>query len=205
MPDQPGFDSDGPDLDGQDSDSQDRAEIWDEDNQDTDEHRVLSADEELDFDLRPDVLDATRRVGDEDDDDALIGDDLDDDEIVELALDDEDEGYNDNDPSAEADEDDEADDDGAMRLGSDEVELVDAGDLNNSAGALGSAKRFESAHLSDEEIERLGYGPETRPEPRSFEAERDEAEAHAHRDAQLDEGVEATFPASDPVAGGHIT
>ena len=78
MPDQPGFDSDGPDLDGQDSDSQDRAEIWDEDNQDTDEHRVLSADEELDFDLRPDVLDATRRVGDEDDDDALIGDDLDD-------------------------------------------------------------------------------------------------------------------------------
>jgi hypothetical protein len=218
--------SDSAPPDVPDSDAQDRAEIWDEDNVDTDADRFLTADEELDFDERPDVFDATRRVGDEDDEDALIGDDLDDEEIVALGEDKDDEDAEDDayrlrdqdafddderNPSDLAEEDLDGVD-AVTRLGADEVELEDAGDLNNRSGAAGSAKRFESSRLSDEEIERLGYGPgaAAQPgEPRSFDpaSERTDEEnaRHDHLDSLLDQGVEETFPASDPVSVRHIT
>jgi hypothetical protein len=199
------------------------AEAWDEDNQDSDSQRLARGDDELNADDRPDVYDATRRVGDDDDDDALIGDDMDDADIVELAVDDDaDDEDAEDDPyrlrSADAFDDEDADDldleddidtdpDAEVaRLGPDEVELDDAGDLNTRAGASGSARRFESSRLSDEDIERLGYGTH---EPRSFDPARDRTDAenavHARQDALLDEGVEETFPASDPVSVKHIT
>ena len=206
-------------------DSQDMAEVWDEDNQAPDSMRL--SDDELNFDTNPGVYDATRRQGDEDDEDALIGDDLDDKDIVELSLDadvdDEDieddpyarrdqVGFHEQEGDQELDEDTELD--GAVMMQSpDEVELEDAGDLNNAAHATGSAKRFESSRLSDEEIERLGYGTGKRAadtdEAKSFDpaAERtpEQHEKHSKQDELLDEGVEETFPASDPVSVKHIT
>lgn len=223
MPDTPEFDASDPDFEGQDM-----AEVWDEDNQDSDTRRVAAADEELSFDTLPDVYDATKRVGDDDDDDALIGEEMDDEDIVELSAQDDDADADDDDyrlMSAEAFDDEDEDeldtdedefslDRDVARLSPDEVDLEDAGDLNNSQGALGSAKRYESSRLSDEEIERLGYGPETHagaaaPEARSFDPAADRTPAenarHDRQDALLDQGVEETFPASDPVSVKHIT
>jgi hypothetical protein len=168
------------------------------------------------------VYDATRRVGDEDDDDALIGDEMDDADIVERVAEDnaddedaEDDSYRLRSADAFDDEDDDEldfDDDEAnldavvARLGPDEVELEDAGDLNTRDGAFGSARRFESSRLSDVEIGRLGYGAQ---EPRSFDPARDRTDEenalHDRQDALLDQGVEETFPASDPVSVKHIT
>jgi hypothetical protein len=68
------------------TDGQDIAEVFDEDNLDSDSMRIARDDEELNFDDMPDVLDVTKADGDEDDDEAIIGDDLDDNEIVELSL-----------------------------------------------------------------------------------------------------------------------
>lgn len=219
MPDTPEFDG------------QDMAEIWDEDNQNTDEDRLAGADDGFSFETQPDLYDATRAVGDEDDEDALIGDDLDDEDIVELAQDDDDDDAEDDDlraRSADAYDDEDVEeldfdgedpdlDDRVARLGKDEVELEDDGDLNNREHALGSAKRFEAARLSDEDIDRLGYGKDGAStgkdslpgHPKSFDptSERtaEEGERHAKQDELLDEGVEETFPASDPVSVKHIT
>ena len=214
MPDTPEFDASDPDFDGQDM-----AEVWDEDNQDSDTRRLAAADEELDFDSLPDVYDATKRVGDDDDDAALIGEEMDDRDIVELSADDDEadaedddyrlmsgDAYDDEDEEElDTDEDEFSLDADVARLSPDEIDLEDAGDLNNSQGALGSAKRFESSRLSDEQIEQLGYGPdrEAAVEPRSFDPAADrtpeENARHARQDALLDQGVEETFPASDPV------
>jgi len=176
MPDQSDDGASDPDLGGQDL-----AEVWDEDNRDSDARRLALGDDEMNADELPDVYDATRRVGDDSDDDALIGEDMDDADIIELARDDdEDDEDPEDDPyrlrAADAfddedddplDLDDETDLDAAVsRTGPNEVQLEDAGDLNNREGAFGSARRFESSRLSDDDIERLGYGPE---EPRSFD------------------------------------
>jgi hypothetical protein len=197
---------DQPDIDVHDG--QDVAEVFDEDNFDSDSRRVARSDEELNFDDMPDVYDATRADGDADDDDAVIGDDLDDDEIVELSLEDEEEGEDDDD-DYRASDDLEDDDEEA----SDEVELSYAGDLNTTAGAHSGAQRYESRSLSDEDLTELGY--KTAPtEPKSFEddekakPEKDDPESQAkadHEDEQLDAGLEETFPASDPVSVKHIT
>ena len=192
---------DQPDMDSQDGfDAQDVAEVLDEDNLDSDSRRLARGDEELNFDDMPDVYDATRADGDEDDDEAVIGDDLDDDEIVELSLEDEDEG-DDEDDDYRASETLEDDD----KEASDEVELSYAGDLNTTAGAHSGAQRYESRTLSDDDLTELGY--KTAPkEPKSFESdkarEKDSPEAQAkadHEEDQLDSGLEETFPASDPV------
>ncbi len=175
------------DQDSQDEhDGQDLAEVFDEDNLDSDSMRLAKDDEELNFDTLPDVYDATRAEGDEDDDDAIIGDDLDDDEIVELSTqsEDEDEAEEDDDDSRGLDDVDDEEE-------SDEVELSYAGDLNTTPGAHSGAQRYESKHLSDADLEELGY-------------KKIDADA-AHEDEQLDSGLEETFPASDPVSVKHIT
>lgn len=215
--DQPEFDASDPDFDGQDM-----AEIFDEDNQDSDGMRLALGDDEINADTLPDVYDATRRIGDDSDEDALIGEDMDDADIVASAIDnDEDDEDAEDDPyralSADAldDEDDDEldlDDDeddldaDVARLSPDEVDLEDAGDLNDRQGAAGSARRMESSRLSDDDIEDLGYGT---GEAKSFDPARDrsaaENAAHAHQDELLDQGVEETFPASDPVSVKHIT
>lgn len=190
-----------------DMDAQDLAEVFDEDHLDSNSARFANNDEELSFDNLPDVYDATRADGDEDDDDAVIGDDLDDDEIVELSLQDE----GDEDESADADYDrfespDDADDD---QLGEDEIELSYIGDLNSMAGAHSGAQRYELRNLSDEDLRELGYRTDAE-KPRKSPAMpvADDAKTRArtaHQEELLDEGVEETFPASDPVSVKHIT
>jgi hypothetical protein len=198
--------ADLPEADDQGADAQDIAEVFDEDNLDSDRMRLARDDEELNFDDMPDVYDATSAEGDKDDDDAIIGDDLSDDEIVELSVQDEDESEDEDDDDAyrAAENLDDNDDAGT----SEEVSLSYAGDLNTVAGAHSAAQRYESKTLSDQDLEELGY--KTAPdEPRTFETKqaRDpEAQAQAdHEDEQLDSGLEETFPASDPVSVKHIT
>lgn len=226
-----------------DYDAQDTAEVLDEDNQTPDMARALG-DDETNFDTMPDVLDVTRAVGDEDEDEALIGEDLDDADIVRLSresnqddADKEDDDLRLRDADAYADEDGEdndlADDDRddldkVGYLHRSEAGLRDAGDLNDAQGARSAAQRFESRTVSDEDLVKLGYArdPEQRPgEPRSFRAgqpggdkpdvdrtddlsaepREDEPHHPAREDERLDEGVEETFPASDPVSVKHIT
>jgi hypothetical protein len=86
------------------------------------------------------------------------------------------------------------------RSGPEDVELVDAGDLTRTSGAVASARRLEAARLSDEELQRLGYGAKQR----SVATPNAEA-ARTRREEALDDSVEATFPASDPVAPGRFT
>ena len=196
--------ADQPDIDGQDI-----AEVFDEDNLDSDGMRVARNDEELNFDDMPDVYDATKADGDEEDEDAIIGDDLDDGEIVELSLQDEDENEDEaDDPdflAAESLDDADEEEDGP-----DDVALSYAGDLNTTPGAHSAAQRYESRSLSDEDLTELGYQDAAAEKksfeaPKSVEAKQAEADEKAAEDERLDQGVEETFPASDPVSVKHIT
>ncbi len=161
------------DMDG-DYDPQDQSEVFDEDNTNIDEMRDGGPDLEQ-FEELPDVFDVTSAVGDDDDDAALIGDDLDDEEIVALESDSDqdDADLEDDDLSARDDvEFDEEEDleglgdlgaedldgvDGVARLGSDEVELTYAGDLNDLANAESAAQDLEASSLSTEDLEELDY------------------------------------------------
>lgn len=49
--------------------------------------------------------------------------------------------------------------------GPDEVELVYAGLMENERGAQASAAHWESKRLSDDDIEDLGYGPDSEEQP----------------------------------------
>ena len=195
-------------TDQPDIDAQDVAEVFDEDNLDSDSRRLARGDDELNFDDMPDVYDATRADGDADDDEAIIGDDLDDEDIVELSLEDEDEGADDEDDYRASEN--LADDDAEA---GDEVELSYAGDLNSTAGAHSGAQRYESRTLSDEDLVELGYKSASK-EPKSFDSsetthpEKNDPKSQAkadQEDEQLDAGLEETFPASDPVSVKHIT
>ncbi len=137
----------GPDFD---TDAQDQAEVYDETHLDDD------GDGDLSFDEAEDVLDVTQMDGDAD---AEPFDEDDPDLDAELALD-----------GIEAEADallgvdsvrlSQADGDGAMTSGADEVELVYAGLMRNQRGAQASAAHWEAKRLSDDDIEDLGYGPE---------------------------------------------
>ncbi len=134
-----------------DFDAQDQAEVYDETHIDDEGEGELSLDE-ID-----DVLDVTQADGDADED-AFDEDDRDLDD--DLALD-----------GVEAEADallgidsvrlSEADADGEVGSGPDEVELVYAGLMRNQRGAQASAAHWEAKRLSDDDIEDLGYGPDT--------------------------------------------
>lgn len=206
-----------------DVEAQDQAEIYDETHLDDEGEGDVSLDE------ADDVLDVTQVDGDADseafneDDADLEGD---------LAL----EGI-----EAEADallgvdsvRLSEADSSGQVDSAPDEVELVYAGLMRNQRGAQASAAHWEAKRLSDDDIEDLGYGPDTegasmtehhptkaqedadtntppaKPAPREAgkpDQLKDKArEAENRQEALIDEGVEETFPASDPVAAKRIT
>ena len=134
-----------------DFDAQDQAEVYDETHIDDEGEGDLSLDE------ADDVLDVTQADGDADDE-AFDEDDLDLDR--NLALD-----------GVEAEADallgldsirlSEADANGEVGSGPDEVELVYAGLMRNQRGAQASAAHWEAKRLSDDDIEDLGYGPDT--------------------------------------------
>jgi len=182
-----------PDLDQPDTDfeEQDLAEAFDED--------ATAGDDRLrerpTFDELPDVYDATTAVGDADDDDALIGEDMDDDEIIAAERD--------------ADEADFEDDDLRTRDGEhlrlsgvdddeetseNEVELRFVGDLEGVDSDRLATRDLESDELSDEDLEDLDY--KERAPKQALTAE----QINPHQEDLLDEGIEETFPASDPVS-----
>jgi hypothetical protein len=144
------------------ADDQDRAEVLDETNL-TDDGAELA-----NFDDIDDVYDVTTADGDEDDDD----DEFDEDEPVD-------------DDDLEAERDDEGLDIEREPLA---ASADDEEDDMNDIPTSGQPTRFESDHLSDEEIKALGY------------SEEEQDESGSHVDKQLDKGLKETFPASDPVS-----
>ena len=119
--------------------------------------------------------------------------------------------------------DDDRDDlDKVAFLHNSEAGMRDAGDLNDTQGARSAAQRMESNKVSDEDLAKLGYArgvsEKTDGEKRTFggkpdidktddlstEPRKDEPNHPDREDERLDEGLEETFPASDPVSAKHI-
>ena len=188
-------------------DEQDQAKTFDETHLDDDAEFVTL--EEI-----PDVYDATRALGDSRDLEALDADELDPDALDGEALE-EDEDLSDQllDDLEDDEEDDEIDgeddEDGAERLEPDEVPLTDVADVDAETDPDDDDEAdYESENLSDDDLEDLGYrdkdgdedGAPTRGHPDDVRRE-----VHPHQDELLDEGVEETFPASDPVSVKRIT
>jgi hypothetical protein len=158
-----------------DVDEQDLAEVFDEDNTNTESQRLGGAEDGEQAEDLVDLFDVTKAVGDADDEDALIGEDLDDDEIVDLARqgddEDDDEEQTDEDTLRGPEPDDEDDADLIASLGEDDDDLIDGvdtpprndvnltfvGDMNDVAGAHSAAQRYESKTLSDEDLAALDY------------------------------------------------
>lgn len=205
-------------------DAQDQAEVFDEETRMSDDERVEDDDERLTFEEMPDVYDVTSALGDGrevraldadefresdlDDEDLEADEDLDDmvrDELEDTA----------EDEDAGTDEFDERD--GVTRLAGDESELEYVADVDPVTDPSDDdADKYESRTLSDAELRQLGYQTlqgggrdqdEDAPAPSGSGASPDDVpeEAHPHQDELLDEGVEETFPASDPVSVKRIT
>ncbi len=194
-------------------DDQDRAEVFDETNLDDDAEFATLED-------MPDVHDFTSALGDGRDVEAVDAADLD-----TAALDDEDleadEDVDDrlDDDLEDAEEDDEIDeddpdaDDGVTLLSLDEADLEGVADVDLVTDPDDEeAVRYESESLSDADVADLGYADagKGKPEPRSDKPpaghpDAVEDEADPHQEDLLDEGVEETFPASDPVSVKRIT
>lgn len=134
-----------------DFDAQDQAEVYDETHIDDEGEGDLSLDEV------DDVLDVTQADGDADDD---AFDEDDPDLERDLTLD----GI-----AAEADallgvdavRLSETDVNGDIGSSPEEIELVYAGLMRNQRGAQASAAHWEARRLSDDDIEDLGYGPDS--------------------------------------------
>ena len=192
---------DPPDLEAQD----DLAEVFDETHYG--EEAEFSTLDEL-----PDVYDATQALGDARDDEALDAadydpEDLDDealetDEDVDDNLDDALEDRADDDELAE--EEDLDAEDGVDELEWDEAEVMAVADVDPVTDPDDEeADEYEAEDLSDEDLHELGY--QTEGDGSGARAEDVEEEAHPHQDELLDEGVEETSPASDPVSVKRVT
>lgn len=136
-------------------DDQDQSELFDEDNFDPSSDG-LDRHQRRTFEETPEVLDLTRADGDADDDEALIGEELDDDEIIEIELE---QADADLDEDLEMEEASAALEETSGRFGGgDEVELIDAGDLNNvNVRRQRDLSALEASSLSDDDLEALGY------------------------------------------------
>lgn len=196
-----------------DRDEQDEAEVFDESKIDDNAEFVT-------FEEMPDVYDATTALGDardvraldagELDPEALDDEDLEADEDLDDALDDD---LEDQEEDDEVDEEGADDEDGVDLIQWDEASVEVVADVDEATDIdEDEADGFESETLSDDDLQEPGY--EERPaarrpsEPRSpGRAHPDDVlvEVHPHQDELLDEGVEETFPASDPVSVKHIT
>jgi hypothetical protein len=191
-------------------DDQDHAETFDETNLDDDAEFVTL--EEM-----PDVYDATRALGDSRDLQALDAAELDadslDDEDLEDDEDIDDELLDDLEDDDEDDEIDDADadgDDGVDRLEPDEVTLVAVADVDSETNPDDEDESdYESEDLSDDDLEDLGYRDEKSgaddDAPAGGHPDDVPDDVSPHQDELLDEGVEETFPASDPVSVKRIT
>ena len=208
------------DLDPQD----DMAEVFDETHLNDDAEFATLED-------LPDVYDATQALGDSREDDALDASDYDPEDLDDEALED-DEDVDDrivdeleDVPDDEDDlEDDDADsEDGVGELQWDEAEVMAVADVDDDTDLDDDeADVYESeGELSDDDLVELGYkdapdaGRQGAGQPAGAQAaggrgsgasaDDVEVEVHPRQDQLLDEGVEETFPASDPVSVKRIT
>ena len=214
-------------TDSYEADAQDHAEVYDEDNYSNDGAGDSSADM-MTLEEMPDVFDVTRAVGDSDDDDAMIGEELDDDDIVELQSDEALADLEDDELSArgaevydaedeQRDEFEAEDDYGeatANAAAQDEAEIEFTGDVDGVTDPDDEdAEAYEAGEVSDEDLRKMGYQParadakdDEEPSQATGPSADDVAEeCDPHQDELLDEGVEETFPASDPVSVKRIT
>lgn len=202
-------------------DAQDQAEVFDEETRADDDERL--AGEMMTFEEMPDVYDATSALGDgsevrAQDADEFVDGDLDDEDLEEDE--DLDDTIRDDLEDASEDEDAGSDDlddrDGVTRLAGDESELEYVPDVDGVTDpADDDADKYESRTVSDEDLRSLGYQtmqgePRSEPDDESSKgsgASADDVpdEAHPRQDELLDEGIEETFPASDPVSVKRIT
>ncbi len=217
-------------TDSYDIDAQDQAEVFDEDNYDG---SGGNSGEMMTLEEMPDVYDVTSAVGDSDDDAAAIGEELDDEEIIDLEregdmADLEDDELAARTPEAYDEEDDEANEfevsddlgEGAANAGArDEAEIEFTGDVDGVTDPDDDdADAYESREVSDEDLRTLGYEASRDEDEDEEEGEAKDGtpatgpsaddvadESDPHQDELLDEGVEETFPASDPVSVKRIT
>jgi hypothetical protein len=201
-----------------DLDEQDQTEAFDETHLDEDAAQFLTLDE------AQDVFDTTQALGDgrdmpafdaaDLDPEALDDEDVEDDEDIDDNLDDDLE----DDAEDEAIDEDPDDEDAVAELEWDEADIETIADVDQAAEAEeDEADEYESEELSDEELRELGYAEEpdedeadeehdVRKKPRAGRRPEDVPDqVHPHQDELLDEGVEETFPASDPVSVKRIT
>ena len=209
-----------PDLDNDGSDPQDQAEAYDE-THNTDELGYPDETRSFAADLFDDAYDATSAQGDADEDDVAVeAADLDEDDLDQD--DDAEEGellYLDDDLE---DEDDDLLQDGfqiersAGASSANEAPLEYTDNLDDAGRTSDRmARRYESpGELSQADVRSLGYGDDKKETDMGDDdkakgtgaaAEDIEDESHPHQEELLDEGVEETFPASDPVSVKHIT
>ena len=198
------------DIDG--ADDQDRAEAMDE------THLTKDGDMIANFDTITDAYDATREASDSDDDDgAGDADDYDPDDLDALEVD-EDELEDDDGPyqpdigvDADAEDFNGRDARETDRPGADDIEGMHiVRDADTVEGGEDDVSSFQSKRLSDADLVALGYGDKStkdkNPEPetpsRGTGATPDDIEDNRdpHTEKNLDDGVEETFPASDPVS-----
>ncbi len=191
-------------------DEQDQAEAFDESNLD-DEAEFVTLEE------MPDVYDATSALGDARDVEALDAADLDPDTLDDEDLEDDedlsdelDDDLEDRAEDDDIDDEDLDDEDAVDALARDEAEVESVADLDAVTDPDDEdAEDYESEDVSDEDLDDLGYSDRKAPADgaKRGPAHPDEVrnEVHPHQDELLDEGVEETFPASDPVSVKRIT
>jgi hypothetical protein len=220
-----------PDLDLDDGqDPQDEAEVFDESQRIDD--MALSADQPDQPDVDGDLYDVTTAIGDADEDDiALDAADLDPDDLDDDDLEDDEDDDDDLDDDLEDDPEDDEDEDedspvdvGAARAHRSEPGLGYTDDLDAATNPRDDdAEKYESTRqLSDQQVADLGYAGKAAPEVETESvvvvaeeervirgsgatAEDVEDESDPDDEDRLDEGLEETFPASDPVSAKHIT
>jgi hypothetical protein len=188
-------------------DPEDVAEMFDETHYSEDDEALVEPD------LFDDAYDDTQKLGDADDEEAL---ELDEDEVDAGALDDEevedDElgGRPDDFQPEDIDIPGADDPDGGFdedALGKDEIEGLEiVADADTVEGGEDDFTNFQSRRVSDADLAAMGYDDaRQRPErPVAGAGEdrrgRESDKPDPHIENNLDEGLEETFPASDPVS-----
>lgn len=190
-------------------DEQDQSEVFDETHLDEDAAEFVTLDE------MQDVFDATQALGDgrdilaldaaDLDPEALDDEDLEQDEDVDDDLDDDLEDVEEDD---EIDVEDRDDEENVTELEWDQTRIENVADVDQVTDPDDDdADDYESEELSDEQLRELGYADDEDDgkAPARGRPEDVADEVHPHQDELLDEGVEETFPASDPVSVKRIT
>ena len=211
-----------PDIDAEGYDPQDQAEAFDE-THNTDEMGYPDETRSFEPDLFDDVYDATAADGDADeDDDTLDASDLEAADLDEVETDEDEDDVVYLDDDLEDEDDDLVEDDlliqpSHQHASADEADLEYTDHLDDAGrGADRLARRYESqGELSLSDVQSLGYGqdekketdmdPNDKAKGSGASADDVEDESLEHQEELLDEGIEETFPASDPVSVKHIT